>query len=249
MDFGVLFKRAGKVAADNSPAILSAIGITGTLATVYLAAKGGFKAAKVLDEAAETKKDKLTTRETFDATWKLYVPAATSAALTVASIVCSVQISERRTAALAGAYSIAEKSYTEYRKKTSDTVGKKKEQEIRDKIAQDKVTANTTNLIVTNKGETRCYDTWTDRDFISDMESLRKAVNDLNERIINENYASLSDFYNLIGLNSTAESDYVGWNTNQLLEVDYSGVLDKHGAPMIALTFRNTPMSRFSSLY
>lgn len=264
MDFGILFKRAGKVAADNSPAILTAIGVTGTLATAYLAAKGAFKAAEVLGEAAEAKKSNLgegfdaeidgplTTQDMFELTWKLYVPAAASAALTVAAIIGAAQINDRRTAAMASAYSVVEKSYAEYRAKAVEKAGKKKEQEIRDEIAQEQVNAHPvskTTLIVTKRGDTLCYDRWTDRWFTSDMESLRKAVNDFNAQLISSTYASLSDFYHLIGLPSTRESDYIGWNTDKLLEVDFSGVIDEHGEPAIAFDFRTKPLGRFASAY
>jgi hypothetical protein len=90
---------------------------------------------------------------------------------------------------------------------------------------------------------------WTDRYFTSDMESLRKAVNDFNAKVINDTYASLSEFYWLIGLDSTSESDNIGWSTDKLLEVDFTGVLDKNGQPGIALDFRVKPIGRFASSY
>jgi hypothetical protein len=257
MDFGILFKRAGKVAADNSPAILTAIGVTGTLATAYLAAKGAFKAAEVIrDKQEELDKEEkshpLTVQEMAEATWKYYVPAAASAAFTVAAIIGAAQINDRRTAAMASAYSVVEKSYAEYRAKAVEKAGKKKEQEIRDEVAQDRVNAHPigqTTLIVTKRGETLCYDMWTDRWFTSDMESLRRAVNDFNAEIINDTYASLSEFYHLIGLPTTRESDNIGWCTDKLLELDYSGVIDEHGEPAIAFDFRVKPMGRFASTH
>jgi hypothetical protein len=262
MDFGILFKRAGKAAAENSPAILTAIGVTGTIATAYFAAKGAFKAAEIIQEETDQRVmaaggingdvDVLTTKEKADLTWKCYIPAAASAAMTVASIICAVRVQDRRNAAIASAYSVVEKSYAEYRAKTIEKTTKKKEQEIRDEVAQDRVNANPVNqttIVVTTKGNTLCYDMWTDRYFTSDMELLRKAVNDFNAQVINDNYASLSDFYHLIGLPSTSESDNIGWSTDKLLEIDYSGILDNNGTPGLAMDFRVKPMTRFASAF
>lgn len=257
MDFGILFKRAGKVAAENSPAILTAIGVTGTLATAYLAAKGAFKASDTIREAQEVINQEeishpLSTREQFDLTWKLYVPAAASAAMTVAAIICSARISDRRTAAMASAYSVVEKSYAEYRAKNLEKVGKTKEQAVRADIAQDKIDQNPvskTTLVVTGNGETLCFDEWTGRYFTSDMETMRRAVNDFNARIINETYASLSEFYDLLGLTATTESDFVGWSTDKLLDIDIHGAIDKTGNPCLALEFVSKPMARFDSSF
>lgn len=266
MDLTPLFKRAGKIAADNSPAILTAIGVTGTLATAYLAAKGAFKSVDVLKDGETDKKKNLgegfdeeidgalTTQEKFDLTWKLYSPAAVSAALTVTAIICAARINDRRTAAVASAYSVVEKSYAEYRAKAVEKAGKKREQDIRDSIAQDRVDSSPVSksvLIVTKKGNTLCYDSWTDRYFRSDMETIRKAVNDFNAQVINDTYASLSDFYHLVDLPSTKESDYIGWSTDKLLQIEdpASAVVSEDGEPAIVLDFRTKPNGRFTSAY
>lgn len=257
MDLSALFKRVGKVAADNSPAILSAIGVTGTLSAAYLAAKGAFQASEVIREAQAEQDEAeqghpLTTQEKFDLTWKLYVPAAACVVLSATAIICANRISDRRTAALASAYSVVEKSYNEYRTKTTEKVGKKKEQEIRDDIAQDRRDAHPitkTTLVVNSKGDTLCYDMWTDRYFTSDMESLRKAMNDFNQQVINDTYQPLSEWYHLVGLPSTSHSDEIGWDTDKLMDLDFSGTLSEDGTPCIAVDFRVKPNPRFSTLY
>ncbi|QAY17166.1 hypothetical protein SEA_MADAMATO_48 [Streptomyces phage Madamato] len=264
MNFGALFQRAGKVAAENSPAILTAIGVTGTLTTAYLAARGAFKAAEILreeeavlekahQEDPSVERGELDFRSMFELTFQVYIPAATCAALTVTAIVCANRVSERKAAAIASAYMYAEKNFKEYREKTLQKAGKKKEQEIRDEIVQDRITANppgqTVLTLASQDGSQLCWDKWTDRYFVSDMESIRKAVNDFNQELINSTYLSLSEFYHLVGLRPTAESDNVGWDTDKLLEVDYSAALTDKGVAVIAIDFRNRPSSRIASLY
>jgi len=268
MDLNSLFKQLGKSTADHAPAILTAVGVAGTLTTAYLSAKAAFKSAQVLGEAEEEKaKQKqetpseeteeqvetgLTTREKFDLTWKYYTPAAVSALMTVSAIVLSNRAADKRIATLASAYSVAEKSLQEYRKKTLDKVGKNKEQAIRDEINQDHVTANPLNksiLIVTGRGETLCLDKWSGRYFTGDLESIRKAVNDLNLQIINENYASLSDFYDLIGLETTGHSDDFGWNTDAPVELEYSAALTEDSQPCIVIEFKRDPAPRYMDFH
>lgn len=270
-DLSALFQRAGKAAADNSPAILTAIGVTGTITTAYLAAKGAFRSVDALKEAEDEKRehffgdqtdvegkivevefDGLTFQEKFDATWKYYTPAAISGGMTIAAIICSNRISDKRAAAMASAYSIAEKGFKEYREKTLEKVGKKKEQEVRDEIAQDDVTNNPVSkstLIVATKGPTVCKDKWSGRYFNSDIESIRKAVNDFNQERINSSYLPLSEFYHLIGIPPTQESEEVGWNADKPLEVKFSGTLHPDGTPAVVFEFENLPDPNYARFH
>lgn len=277
MDLSMLFKRVGKVAAENSPAILTALGVSGTITTAYLAAKAGFQSVEVLKEAEENKNaeflaealneveetevetsgvitpEPLTPQEKVEAVWKLYAPAAAALALTVTSIVLAARVQERRNVALAAAYTTLEKSYTEYRAKNIETLGKKKEQELRDKIAQQKVDekpVESSILIVTGKGDTLCKDDWSGRYFTSSKNLVDAAVNDFNQQVLKHGYGSLTEFWSYLKLPSTTESDYVGWNANnKLLEIGYSGVVTSDGEPALAFSFISMPDARFQSAY
>lgn len=268
MDFSSLFKQAGRVAAENSPAILTALGVTGTLTTAVLAAKAAFASVEVLKDAEEAKREEffgdqtdvegevveiecepLTTKEQVQAVWKLYAPAAVSAAMTVSAIIFAGRIQDRRNAALVSAYTFAEKSLKEYRDKAvSKPGGKKRDQEIRDEIAQDGVTNNplsSREVIVISDGNVLCRDAYSGRYFTSDMESLRKAENNLNWEILNNGYASLSDWWHLINVESTSESDELGWNTDTKFEIEFSTALTDTNKPCIVTTFRPAPVPRF----
>ena len=61
-------------------------------------------------------------------------------------------------------------------------------------------------------------------------------------------YASLTDFYDEIGLPETAVSGYVGWNTDELLEVTYSSILSDDGKPVLAIDFRADPLNGYDHL-
>ena len=278
LDLSVLFKRVGKVAAENSPAILTAIGVSGTITTAYLAAKAGFQSAEVLKKAEKEKTEELrkqyleenpeesnidpfgdlpeaelTTQEKVEAVWKLYAPAATTMALTVTSILLAARVQERRNAALAAAYTTVKDSYTEYRAKNIEQVGKRKEQELRDKLAQDKVDKNPVDksvLVVTGKGDVLCRDAWSDRYVTSTKNEVDAAVNSFNQHINKHGYGSLSEFWSYLGLPPTTESDNIGWNAdNKLLEIGYSGVVTTTGEPALCFEFLTLPDNRFQSAY
>lgn len=266
MDLSALFQRAGKVAAKNSPAILSAIGVTGTITTAYLAAKGAFRAKEILDEAAEQKKaapktevvvdgetvaestGELSTEEKFQLTWQCYVPAAISATVGITGIIFAARVSERRNAALMSAYSVLEKSYGEYRAKTLAKVGKNKEQGIRDEIAQDNVTKNppsASEIVIVTEGHVLCRDLYSGRYFNTDMQSLRKVQNDINWEILNNGYASLSDVQDKLGLHHTTGSDDIGWNTDRQFEINITTTVSENERPCFAIEFTPPPFPRY----
>lgn len=247
MNLTLLAKRFGKSVSDNSPALLTTLGVTGAIAAAYLTGQASFKAAQVLSEQSPH----LTTQEKVEKTWKLFVPAVGTAAIAVAAIIASNHISTRRAAAFASAYTLSEKAFDEYKKKVVDKVGIKKEQAIRDEIAQDRVNGKppSNSEVIVLSGSVLCCDLHSMRYFHSDMERIRKAVNDTNTQVINENYASLSDFYERIGLTKTAESDEIGWNIGEQLEVEYSTALTEDSQPCITIGFRAKPVSGFYRLH
>lgn len=247
MTLPTLARRLSKLATDNSPVILTAIGVTGVLSTAYLAARASFKSARMIDEHYEVMLDgdKLPIKKSVELCWKNYVPAATSATITIAAVICANRVEARRAAALAAVYTISERAFDEYKSKVVEKLGARKEQGIRDEIAQDQVTRNPVNnceVIIAGTGEQLCYDTFSGRYFSSDMETLRKAQNDLNQQIINDSYASLSDFYYHVGLKATKTSSEIGWTTDKLMELRFSTVLSDDGRPCISVDFSVAPI-------
>jgi hypothetical protein len=245
-----LATKAQKLIADNSPVILTAIGVTGAVTTAYLAARASFKAAEILAEN-EMSNDPLEFREKAELTWTLYLPAVTTGLLTVVCIISANRISSRRAAALAAAYSLMDRTFSEYREKIIEKLGEKKEQAARDEIAQERLDRDPVGkreIIVTGTGNVLCYDAYTGRYFTSDMESIRKAQNDINEQIIHDHNASLSDFYEKIGLATTQVSEEVGWNLDKMLELSFSTGLSDDGRPCITISFEVSPARNFFRL-
>jgi osmotically-inducible protein OsmY len=252
-------RKVSKAAADNSPAILSAIAITGTVGTAYLTGKASFRAAKILaDEkfkrnievakapvSTSGEKADFETKEKLKLVWKLYIPAVGSGLLTVGCIVGAHRISSRRIAAMASAYAISERAYSEYKDKVVEKLGMGKEQGVRDEIAQDSVTRNPpvdNQIIHTGRGDVLCKDLFTGRYFYSSMEALKSAMNEINYQIIHSDSATVSEFYDKIGLEATSISEDLGWNNDRMLELSFHSALTEKGEPCLTFDFTTVPV-------
>lgn len=234
---------------DNSPTLLTAFGVTGTLATAYLTGKATFRAAAILreEEAVRVLQEKQppppNKKEKVKLVWKCYIPPAITVATTVSCIVAANTISMSRAAAMAAAYTMADKNFAEYKEKVKEIIGDKKEGEIRASTAEDSVNGTAmVNVERGNGGDTLCFDKWTGRFFTSDMQSIRAAENDLNKGLYrgNDRVATLGDFYQCLGISIPKCAEEIGWNADSPLDLTFDTVL-RDGQPVLAMDFANTP--------
>ncbi len=256
-----LARLAQKFTIDNSPLILTGIGAAGVVTTAVLGVKAGFKARDLID-AAEFHQNlhgdrimgsrtKLSNKERAKLTWMCYIPPATSAVLTCGAIVGASAIGTKRMAALAAAYSLSEKAFDEYRDAVVEKLGPKKEGDIRDDTAQNRMNKSPLGdrEIIIMGDEFICQDGLSGRYFKNSHEGIKFAINKINHQINTQNYASLADFYNEIGLSATQESHEVGWNIDKLLDVHITTCLTDKGEPALALEYRVVPIRGFSRVH
>ncbi len=175
-----------------------------------------------------------------------------SGTVTVGAIVMANHIGTKRAAALATAYTISERAYSEYREKVIERIGDKEESKVRNEIVQDRVRKmppNEGNVLMVAGGDHLFIEMYTGRYFRSDMETVRKAVNDINYKINTHGYASVSDFYDIVGLRHTAVSDEMGWTSDKLMDVNFDAVLSEDGQPCVGITFMTGPVRDFSRFH
>lgn len=257
MTFLQIASRAQKVVGDNSPLILAGIGIAGTVTTAVLTGKATVTATHVimreqsrLDGFEES--HPLEPKEKVALTWKLYIPPVMSGLVTVSAIVLSQRIGGRRAAAMASAYMLSEKAFDEYREKVVTKIGETKERNVRDDIAQDHVNDNPVtehSIIVTNGGNALCYDHLSGRYFNSSMEEMKAAQNNLNHHILRHQYASLTEFYDQLGLEGTGLSDDIGWNSDELLELTFTSTIASDGRPCLVMQYQVQPMHGYELVH
>lgn len=237
----------------HSPTILTALAVGGLVSTTIYAVKVTPKACQLLDDAEAKKGDELTLQEEFLTVWKLYVPCAVMGILTVVCIVGANGINLKRNAAIAGAYSLAEASLKEYQAKVIDTIGEKKAHGIVEAIRQDHINANppdATNVIYTGAGKTLCYDNISGRYFESDMETIRKKLNDLNVDLRNDNYVSLNDMYDELGLPHIKLGDNMGWCIDQgNIAFDFSSHVTPDGKTALVIDYIAGPFYPYSDYH
>lgn len=254
----------------HSPEILTGVGIAGLLSTTVLAVKATPKALKLIDKEIKRQNDesmkeavrknaetcayidKLKTIDIIKTCWKPYIPAASSAIFGITCIIGAISIRNKRSAALATSYAIAERSLSRYRDKVIETIGDKKEKEIREKLAQDEVDNDKPNdktVIITSKGNTLCKDSVSGRYFRSDIDLIKNAINALNRRLNYEHYISLNELYGEIGLDSVKNGDVMGWNLDQgLIELTFDTCLAENDEPCVVIDYSIGPRYDFDKL-
>lgn len=238
-----------KAASDHAPALLTGAGAVGLVGTAFLTGKASFEAAEVIREAQaledlNEKSHPLELKEKAKLTWKLYVPAAGVGVGSIGCIIMSNRISSKRIAAVAAAYTITEKAYSEYKDKVEETFGKNKERKVRDDIAQDRVSAHPAERVYVARdgGEHLCYEKYMGHYTRSSVEGLNALRNEINEDLLQSDYVSLSSWYGPLGIPVTAASDTLGWRADGgLIELDISTVLSDDGEPCLAFDFRPQP--------
>ncbi len=239
-------KDASRMVEKHSPEILMGIGIAGMITTTILAVKATPKALKLIDEKKkEEHKDELTPMETVKTTWKCYIPAAVSGMTSIACIVGAGSVNAKRNAALATAYKLSETALTEYRDAVVETIGEKKAELVKDKVAEDKVKKNpvsASEVIVTERGNTLCLDGTFGRYFLSDIDKIKKAENELNRRLINEMYVSLNEFYDELDIPHIEIGDRLGWNLDDgKIELETKAKIADDGRPCIVIEYSIAP--------
>lgn len=257
MDLRLLGSRAAKFLVDNSPSIMTGLAVAGTITTAILTGRATFKAAREIDQVQNLRFHddlddwELTPKQKVELTWTHYIPPVATGVLTVALIIGANQVGSRRTAALAAAYSILDRGFEEYRAKVTETIGEKKELAVRDAVVQDRINRDPVEnreIVLVGQGDVLCRDSYSGRYFSSNVESIRRAANDINARIIHDSYACLTDFYDLIGLSSTAISDEVGWTLDKMLEIRFSSALTEENRPCLSVEFRVDPVRNYQWL-
>lgn len=245
-----LAKNAQVILSKHSPEILTGLGIAGMITTTIMAVKATPKALDIMAELKERheeepKDKKAMGKDILKNVVPVYIPTMVTGVLSVTCLIGASSVSARRRAALATAYTLSEQALKEYQDKVIETIGEKKEQAVRDSIDKDKIERNpvsNTEVIITEKGNTLCYDAISGRYFRSDIEKLRKIVNELNRQMISDMYISLNDFYYEVGLPATPMGNDLGWNIDRgFIELRFSSQLAEDETPCLVVGYYVEP--------
>ena len=237
----------------HSPEILTGIGIAGMITTTVMAVRATPKALILIEERKEEiGAEKLEAMDMVKTAWACYIPAAITGTLSVACLIGASSVNARRNAALATAYTLSESALKDYQGKVIEMFGEKKNEAVKDAIAKDKVEKNpvvTREVIITEKGNTLCYDAISGRYFKSDIEKIKKAECELNRQMLDDMYVSLNDFYYEIGLDSVKLGDELGWTVDSgSIDLSFSSQLASDGTPCLVIDYSVAPRYDYRNL-
>lgn len=246
MTLKTILKSAEKFVVDNSPGILTGLGVAGAVTTAVLTGKAAYAAGVKLEHEYGDRKHLVDTKKKVDLVWKEFIPAGVVGAVTVASIIGANQIGARRTAAITAAFKLSEQLSEEYKKKVLETLGVQKEEKMRSELAAERMKENPPHksMIIVTGTNVLFYDELSGRYFHNTMEKVKQAVNEINYKVNNYFCASLTDFYELLGLTSTSISDAIGWNSDELLDVQFSPTMVED-QPAIMIGYNHEPVRGF----
>lgn len=249
---------------ENGSTILTGIGVVGVVSTSVMAVKATPKACYLIDMAATEKVENnpeldisetgvganihiLGPKDTVKAAWKCYIPAVSLGLLTIICFIASYKVSGMKQAAIASAYSLAERTLKDYQEKIVEVVGEEKSKEIHDAVAKKQLESSGVKeeIIPFGLGKHLCYDSLSGRYFKSDVETIRSCVNDFNQELNTDYYADLNYWYIIMDLPSVEVGHQLGWNADRLMDISFSSQIAPNGEPCIVLDYNNSQPSPF----
>ena len=236
--------------AKREPEILITMGVSGLIFATIWGVRSTVKAVRKIDILKEeTNRSKIPKKEVMKEVWKLYLPVVVATAVSVPCIIASSNVYSKRNMALAAAYTLSETALTEYKAKTKELIGEKKEKEITELVSKEHVAkaTNTSNVLLTGNGDSLFYDPASGRYFRSSWNKILKAANEINARAITDPFGvtTLSDWYYSIGLDSTDISDTMGWKVLDgsagLIDISLNSALTPDDEPCGAIYYNSHP--------
>ena len=236
-------------ASEHKTTLMIGGGVAGLWIAGITAIRATPKASMLLEERRCRKHDEyledaeknpvLTLKDYIQVTWRYYLPSMALAAVSTGAIIFAHKSDRKENAALAAAYAISEGRLREYTEKVIETVGEKKEKDVREAIDRDRVEKNhavESEIISTGDGDTMCMDAWNGRYFYSDIEVLRRAAVDLSRQVLDGETVTINDFYDRINLPQARNGDYFAWeigNHSEMIELNFSSQLDYKKRPVL----------------
>jgi hypothetical protein len=252
MNIASYVKTAKSVITANSPVLLLGTTIAGVVTTGVLAAKAGYKARGIVDEAEGRYKDQvdeefaeLSVQEKVQLTWLCYATAGISGAGTIAAAVGTHTIHTKRANAMAALYAVTSNKLDDMSEKAEELLGPKKTQQLHNEVAQKQADRNPLvddkEIHMLLNGTELCYDQWSGRWFMSSMRQLEEAVHNTNGKLVEWGDISLNDFYEFVGLPPVSPmGDSFGWS-GESIEAEFTSIMASNGRPAISVGFRTAP--------
>lgn len=250
MDFKTVVKTGKNFASRNLPSILTGLAIGGFIGTIAVAIKDTPKAHVIFEEKLKqygTVND-IPKKEILTDIVPVYLPTIFLGSASILCIIGSNAVNLKRNAAIMSLYKISDTAYRELRTKVREEIGERKATIIQDKIAKDRIDRNPLSLnevLMTDISDTLCFDAISGRYFMSDMETIRRTMNDMNTIILAHDYVSLNEFYSALGLPPINIGYEMGWRVDHPIDIEFSSQITDNGRPCLVVDYRVGPHHNF----
>lgn len=201
----------------QSPEILTACAVSGTVATTYLAIKGTIKAVRTVDEEKEERGvENLSFLDIVKLTWKIYLPTIIILLISLICGIASCKEAGRRIAALSTSYQAATALLENHREVEREIVGDKKADEIEAAVAQKRVSGYSADLGIyhTKYGNTLFKDEFTGVMWRSSVEAVKDQIRDYSNAVYKHECLDIGSLHTRWGIpdyDSHICKNY-GWN-------------------------------------
>lgn len=219
-----LLIKTQKSVKRNAPALLSTISAVGVVSTAVLTAKATPKALQLLQQAKEEKNEELLLSEKVMVMAPAYIPATLVGVSTIACIFGAHVLNKKQKAALTSAYMLLNTSYKEYQNKVKEMYGEGEETAVRVELAKDK--AKEQEVTHEDDGKTLFYDEYSQRYFRATNETVLRAQYIVNKEVTTNFYATINEFYKLVGLDPIDGGEIIGWTSTMMYETYWTDWVD-----------------------
>ncbi|NIQ05591.1 MAG: hypothetical protein GWO20_07655 [Candidatus Korarchaeota archaeon] len=156
--------------------------------------------------------------------------------VSTACILGANRIHRYRYASLLALYSVSEKTLQRWQDSVSEEVTKKKLGQIKERVLKPEEDLPEINI---EDERTLFFDRYSGRYFrSSSIETVRKIVNDMNDRMYAEDYVSINDFYWGVGLPNVEFGGEIGWNISDgPIKIEFDSYL-KDDRPVVTVNFK-----------
>lgn len=235
-----IFTRAIRFANHNAPSVFTGLAIGGVLSAVATAIRATPKALIHIRQAEEGSTEDQRWKLVVKAVWKDYIPTALVLAGTITCVICANRAAAKRLSVVATALAASESAFTNYKDKAIGYLTKSESGKIDEEIQNDALNRAGTApvaLVATGSGDTLMFDMYSARYFYSDVEDVRAAVNRINSITLEDDWASINLFYDLIGLEEVKYGSEIGWTAGRQMELVMSSRLSPNNIPCVVIDY------------
>lgn len=241
-----------QILKKNAPALLLLAGVVGFVCTNVLTAKATIKAQEKLEEL-EKSEEPVETKDKVLTVIPCYVPAVVAGVASAGMIFAGNRKYANIQAGLMSAYTVLQHKFNHYRQKVIEEIGRQREEELLEEIKKERYTEGAFD---SSSGNVLVYDDMEDRYLEITMLDLVDAEYQLNKAFTANGKVSLNDFYELIGLEPTANGEEFGWDIETVyddigycwIEIEHELVLQGSEPPYYILRYEAPPVRGYKNI-